>query len=93
MAQICTSRRRYYLFERRAAVTREDLAIADMWQLKQQEEGGVELPSDFPYLARLNALFYSTREDVDGADECEFTELGFTTREAQAILTAFSALT
>ena len=92
MAQICTSRRRYYLFERRAAVTRGDLAIADMWQLKQEAEGGADLPDGFPYLARLEKAFYSTEEDVDGADECEFIALGFSAREAKAILTAFEAL-
>lgn len=84
------SARRYYLAKRHAAAELCDTALELVWVGKQEAEPGTALPTDFPYRARLVALGYSTNEDLVGADECELTELGFTTREAAAILAAVS---
>lgn len=85
--------RRFYLAKRHAAAEFYEKGLELVWRGKQEAEPGTALPLDFPYLTRLQADGYTTREDLDGADECELVERGFNTREAQAILTAFSALT
>lgn len=83
--------RRFYLAKRHAAAEVGDAALELVWAGKQEAEPGTPLPDDFPYRARLVARGYSALEDLSGADECELTEQGFTTREASQILTAASA--
>jgi hypothetical protein len=84
--------RRFCLLKRQSAKERCDLAIAGLWQWKQEQESGVSLPGDFPFLERLTADGYTTQEDFDGADEEEFTSLDYSLREARAILGALADL-
>lgn len=84
--------RRYYLHKRLEAAAGEDWPVAGVWRWKQERQPGVALPADFPFLVRLVEKGYSTREDLDGADERELLKLGFSTREAAAILKALEAL-
>lgn len=65
-------------------------SLMGTWAAKQLEISGTALPSDFPKREQLEALYYTTYEDLDGADECELTEQGFSTRDAAAILAAAS---
>ncbi len=78
--------RRYYLLKRRITLDRED-SITTQWHAKQDEEPGTPLPASFPFLDRLGT-FYSTQEDLDGADVPELQSFGFTRRDACIILTA-----
>jgi hypothetical protein len=84
--------RRYYLAKRQAAVELEDDALAAVWRGKQEAEAGTDLPATFPYLTELDALGYTTEEDLDGADACELTDLGLSAFEAEAVLAAFIEL-
>lgn len=86
------SLRRYALDKRRAAEERGDLAIRDLWKGKQEAEPGTELPTSFPQRARLAELYYTTDADLVGADADELTSVGFSTRDAAAILAAFAEL-
>ena len=85
------SPRRFYLAKRHAAAELGDVALELVWAGKQEAEPGTPLPTDFPYRPRLVAIGYLALEDLRGADECELTELGFSSREAAAILAATSA--
>lgn len=91
MADLKTPRR-YYLHKRLFA----RMALEDserIWQAKQEAEPGTALPASFPFLSELTQIGYTTREDLDGADEDELTRhAGFSTRDASAILAAFAAL-
>ena len=80
--------RRFYLAKRHAAASCGDTALELVWEAKQLEQPGTSLPDDFPYAARLDEAGYVALEDLDGADEEELVEQGFTTREATAILAA-----
>lgn len=80
------SARRYYLSKRHSAHDSGDFALSDAWRGKQEAEAGDALPSDFPYLSRLQGRGYSTLQDLDGADADELTSQGFTSREAAEIL-------
>lgn len=92
MADIKTPRR-YYLSRRRYFLTVEyDAAMAGAWRSKQEAEPGTALPSTFPFLSRLATECYETEEDLDGADECELIDAGFTQWEARTILAALVPL-
>lgn len=83
--------RRYYLHRRIRAVSEEsDMAL--IWRSKQEAEPGTALPASFPLLSRLTECGYTTTEDLDGADDEELIELGFSSREAKEILSAFAEL-
>lgn len=86
------SPRRYYLAKRQGAAADEETALEAVWQGKQEAEPGTALATDFPYLTRLQAVGYSTEEDLSGADADELVDQGFTSREAAAIIAAFAAL-
>ena len=84
--------RRVYLGKRRQAFER-DSPITTQWHGKQGEEPGTALPSDFPFLALLAAGFYTTVEDLDGADTDELRlYVGLSLRDATAVLTALTPL-
>jgi hypothetical protein len=80
--------RRYALHKRRAAEEALSIAIRDVWAAKQEAEPGVILPSDFPSKAALSASYYTTYEDLDGADTNELVALGLTEKQAAAVLAA-----
>lgn len=93
MPQAIRNYRRYCLLKRQEAKVNDDTALVSLWQGKQEAESGSELPAAFPYRERLAACFYTTEEDLDGADVAELSDLGaFTRREANRILSAFNAL-
>ncbi len=84
--------RRYYLGKRRQTFER-DREITAVWHSKQDEEPGVALPSDFPFLVQLAAGFYTTIEDLDGADVEELRVFaGLSLRDATAVFTALTPL-
>jgi hypothetical protein len=86
--------RRYYLLRARAAAKIGDSALASTWRTKQAGVEGEALPDDFPHASALAAVGYTTREDLDGADEDELAhDAGLGLRAAQAILAALAALT
>jgi hypothetical protein len=81
------SLRRFALLKRRAAHCDAKYAIRDLWAYKQTEEyPGTELPADFPFRDELVARWYFALEDIDGADECELQEQGFSSGQAAEIL-------
>jgi len=80
--------RRFALFQRRLAEEQEQIALRDVWAFKQEEIASTTLPDDFPGKERLATFFYFTFADLDGADECELTELGFDSGQAREILAA-----
>jgi hypothetical protein len=84
--------RRFYLAKRHAAAEIEDHALEAVWRGKQEAEAGTDLPASFPFLTELEALGYTTEEDLDGADACELTDLGLGAFEAEAVLAAFAEL-
>jgi hypothetical protein len=86
------SPRRYYLHKRRYAGQICD-GLELVWKAKQEAEPGAALPADFPHRERLQTAGYTTDSDLDGADERELVDVGFTDREAQAVLSAFDSLT
>lgn len=83
--------RRYYLAKRQEAAELCDEALELVWKAKQRAEPGSDLPDSFPYRTRLVELGYEALEDLSGADACELTEQGFSSREAAAILAALPA--
>jgi hypothetical protein len=91
-SQQVKSVRRYYLLERLAADARYDYSIGSVFRAKQEAEAATALPSDFPSLSILVAAGYSTIQDVDGADVEELQCAGLTTKQAEAALTALTAL-
>lgn len=99
--------RRYYLLKRMSARLLGDLALSAVWQAKQLAEPGTALPSTFPLRIDLAALdqtfaadvdpfvygFYTTREDLLGADTKELGDYaGLTQREAETVIAAVAAL-
>ena len=84
--------RRYYLLKRRSSHELGDIALRDVWAHKQTEEQpGTPLPADFPFRDELIAAWYEAIEDIDGADECELVEQGFSSGQAAEILAAVPA--
>lgn len=84
--------RRYYLLKRLVAEDFCDETFVEVWRAKQEAEPGTALPSDFPVLSKLSAKGYTTREDLDGADEAELASAGLKTNEARAVLAALVTL-
>lgn len=80
--------RRYYLHQRIDALACGETALSGAWRAKQEAQPGVALASDFPFRVRLAEIGYTTAEDIDGADEAELVLVGFSSREATAILAA-----
>lgn len=84
--------RRYYLLKRLFCKRAED-DNERVWQALQDEAAGDALPSTFPSREALVAAGYSTRQDLDGADEDELIEqVGLGRNEAKAVLAALAAL-
>lgn len=88
------SPRRYYLLKRLEAGRQGDSAMQGVWRSKQEGQASTALPVDFPLLAQLSAVGYSTQLDLDGADVDELTSppLSLSPSEAEAVLAAFEAL-
>lgn len=84
--------RRYALFKRREARELCLPALDSHWANEQQSSAGVPLPADFPFRAKLVGRWYTTWEDLDGADVEELLEEGFRPREAAAIFRALSEM-
>ena len=67
--------------------------MASVFKHKQDSEPGTALPAGFPFSTKLAAAFYTTVEDIDGANNEELRdEAGLTEREATAVLTALQPL-
>jgi len=85
--------RRFYLLKRITAKNLDDLALSAVWQSKQEEQPGVELPATFPSKTTLAAIGYVAKEDLDGADADELIQYaGLTRRAADAVVAAHAAL-
>jgi len=80
--------RRYYLHKRLEArnCSQDDLDL--IWRAKQEAEPGTPLASTFPSKAALEAVGYTTTEDVDGADEAELMRAGLTQQQARVVVAA-----
>jgi hypothetical protein len=81
--------RRYYLHKRKMVpmLDPEGVGAVDaFWKYKQEAEPGLPLPAEFPYRERLAVAFYTTVEDIDGADTDELQKARFTRLEAQLII-------
>lgn len=88
--------RRYYLGKRYLTVREHPDgrgALDAVFKVKQESEPGTVLPSDFPFRAKLESHFYTTIEDLDGADEHELRHNGFSGAEARIILKQLAVLT
>lgn len=84
--------RRYYLHKRRHAEASGDGQLASVWRAKQAAESGTALPATMTGYATLAAAYYTTQEDLDGADATELQDLGLTQREAAAVLAELAEL-
>lgn len=84
--------RRYYLHKRLQARLYEDSDLELTWKAKQEAEPGTALPDDFPQLADLVELGYSTVEDINGADTDELALVGISSDTATAIIAAIPPL-
>jgi hypothetical protein len=92
MSSGINSVRRYYLLKRFSARRVGDDALELVWLGKQEGVSGSPLLEDFPLFERLASVGYSTSEDLNGASATELRENGFSSAEAQTILTAFLAI-
>lgn len=64
-----------------------------VWKYKQEAQPGNALPATFPFLTELAAGGYTTREDLDGADEYELKAIAkLDSLSAQAVLSAYAHL-
>lgn len=85
--------RRFWLLSKIEASRRLEFAIAAVHLGKQQELPGTALPATFPYLSQLSAAGYTTKEDINGADQTELMEnVGLGPIQANAVLSALAAL-
>lgn len=82
--------RRYYLRKRLRAREVGDDALESTWQAKQEAEPGSSLASTFPHVEALEALGYTTTEDLDGADVDELACAGLKRRQAEDVIGALS---
>lgn len=78
--------RRYYLSERLMARARGETALEGVWRWKQELREGDPLPDDFPLVAELALIGYSTFQDLIGAELREMQNAGMTIREAITVL-------
>lgn len=90
MATLGTPRRFYLSKRTEARIFCDDSEF--VWKAKQEAQPGTPLPEDFPLASQLAELGYTTREDLDGADEDELTRLGIGSRGARQVLAALAAL-
>ena len=85
--------RRYCLMKRQNAYVLGDYAIASFWQHKQEAEPGTPLAATFPFYELLAAAWYTTKEDLEGADARELSYFaGLSQRDAEAVLAAYATL-
>lgn len=85
--------RRYCLLKSQANRDRGDDALAEAWLTKHSEATGADLPADFPLLTELTAAFYTTAEDLEGADVNELRQrVGLTRSQAEAVIAAVALL-
>lgn len=64
-----------------------------VWKYKQEAQPGTALPATFPFLADLALSGYTTREDLNGADEYELKRIALLDSiAAQTVLYAFAHL-
>jgi hypothetical protein len=94
MSATIESVRRYYLLRKFSVLESDDLYdMGQTWRAKQEAVAGTSLPSDFPHLSTLQAVGYSTKEDLTGADSAELvTNAGLNTVEATSVLAALEEL-
>lgn len=84
------SPRRYYLLKRLITEGRDE-SIEAQWHAKQIEVAGTALPPSFPYLSLLGT-YYTTVEDLNGANLRELRDFGLTKKQAEAVLEAAAPL-
>jgi hypothetical protein len=92
MVATIKSRRRYCLLKRRYHLQSGDEALAAVWRAKQALVDATALPATFPALSKLTAAGYTTKEDLDGADDSELVEAGLNLSEARAAIAALAQL-
>ncbi len=90
MTTSVNSHRRYCLLKRLVTQSRDE-SIEAQWHAKQVEVAGTALPSSFPSLSLLGT-FYTTVEDLNGADVNELRDLGLTKKQAEAVILAVAPL-
>ncbi len=90
MPATINSHRRYCLLKRLVTQSRDE-SITAQWRAKQEEVAGTALPSSFPNLSLLGT-FYTTVEDLNGADVAELRDLGLTKKQAEAVIAAAAPL-
>lgn len=85
--------RRYCLLKRLYWLDLGDYALAGVWRARQEEQPGTALPSTFPFLSRLTARGYTTREDLYGADVYELERtIPMSRHDARIVLGAYADL-
>lgn len=81
-------RRRYYTLKIRQAVRNKCSGLEAAWRAERETIPWPDLPSGFPARDKLLAENYQTVRDLDGAELDELLNIGLTTAEAEAVLTA-----
>lgn len=84
--------RRYALLKRLYWRRMCEPDLEGVWRSKQEALPGTSLPAGFPFAAPLADAGYTTTDDLNGADERELVESGFSPQEAQEILSALAEL-
>jgi len=70
-----------------------DYSIASVWQHKQEAEPGTPLAATFPFYDQLVEAWFTTKEDLEGADARELAFfVGLSQRDAEAVLAAYALL-
>lgn len=82
--------RRWYLLKAREAHRLQDHALESAWLAKHVEQGGTPLIATFPYRSLLVLAGYTALEDLLDIAVEELTQLGFTQREAVAVIAALA---
>lgn len=71
----------------------QNWGLESVWKSKQEAQPGTALPATFPFLSDLADAGYTTREDLDGADEYELKRIALLDAySAQAVLYAYAHL-
>jgi len=79
--------------KRQNAYVLGDYAIASVWQAKQEAEPGTPLAVTFPSYTKLVEAWYTTAQDLEGADARELNYFaGLSQRDAEAVLAAYALL-
>jgi hypothetical protein len=85
--------RRIYLKNRKMTADAGELAISGVWQARQEEQPGTDLPANFPVRTELLAAGYIAIEDLEGACADELVEwAGIDNQAAKAVVAAYAAL-